>query len=80
MCIMLRRSADAVRFLLAVPGIDVNVTDHRITTPLHWAAVCNRPEVQRHTGNIFLSVVDLAALGVPDAAAARGAADGARWQ
>ena len=39
-------TADVARFLLAVPGIDVNATDHRLTTPLHWAAVCNRPEAR----------------------------------
>lgn len=25
-------------------GIDVSATDQRLTTPLHWAAVCNRVE------------------------------------
>lgn len=38
-------SVDSVRFLLAAPGVDVNATDQRLTAPLHWAAVCNRPEV-----------------------------------
>ena len=65
---------DAARFLLAVPGIDVNATDHRLTTPLHWAAVCNRPEActccRRHARPCQADV--------PDAAAERGAADGAR--
>eukprot|EP00911_Craspedida_sp_UC1_P000364 UC1_evm3s279 len=34
-----------IQALLASPGIDVNCTDTRHTTPLHWAAVCNRPDV-----------------------------------
>lgn len=34
-----------VSMLLAIPGIDVNCADQRLTTPLHWAAVCNRPDV-----------------------------------
>lgn len=36
---------ETVLFLLGVPGVDVNVTDARGTTPLHWAAVCNRPDM-----------------------------------
>lgn len=38
---------ESVRMLLSVPGIEVNTTDHRLTTALHWAAVCNKPEVCR---------------------------------
>ena len=30
---------EAVLMLLAAPGVDVNCTDARMTTPLHWAAV-----------------------------------------
>ena len=32
--------------LLQVPGVDVNATDQRLTTPLHWAAVGNRPQAR----------------------------------
>ena len=31
---------DIVMPLLACPNTNVNALDHRMTTPLHWAAVC----------------------------------------
>eukprot|EP00042_Codosiga_hollandica_P052750 m.675950 g.675950 ORF g.675950 m.675950 type:complete len:1695 (+) comp58555_c0_seq10:87-5171(+) len=33
--------------LLEVPNLDVNCTDLRLTTPLHWAAVHNRLEIAK---------------------------------
>jgi ankyrin repeat protein len=35
--------AAAVAALLACPAIEVDATDARGTTPLHWAVVCNQP-------------------------------------
>ena len=40
-------SMEAVNILLSIPGINVACADTRGTTPLHWASVCNRPEVCR---------------------------------
>ena len=36
-----------VQQLLACPAIDVSATDARLASPLHWAAVSNRPDVCR---------------------------------
>lgn len=36
-----------VFYLLSHSGLDVNVSDHRLTTPLHWAVVCNRHDITR---------------------------------
>lgn len=36
---------DMVNALLGSLACDVNCTDVRMTTPLHWAAVCNRPDI-----------------------------------
>lgn len=38
-------STDSVMMLLRVPGVNVAMADCRLTTPLHWASVCNRPDV-----------------------------------
>ncbi|XP_062517436.1 uncharacterized protein LOC134192702 [Corticium candelabrum] len=40
-------SLELVALLLSSPSCDSNSTDHRMTTPLHWAAVCNRPDVAK---------------------------------
>eukprot|EP00047_Mylnosiga_fluctuans_P022700 m.124605 g.124605 ORF g.124605 m.124605 type:complete len:1235 (-) comp9354_c0_seq1:147-3851(-) len=36
---------EIVTALLGSLSCDVNCTDARMTTPLHWAAVCNRPDI-----------------------------------
>lgn len=38
-------SIEIVMALLGSLVCDVNCTDGRMTTPLHWAAVCNRPDI-----------------------------------
>eukprot|EP00730_Choanoeca_flexa_P002486 TRINITY_DN11067_c0_g1_i3.p1 TRINITY_DN11067_c0_g1~~TRINITY_DN11067_c0_g1_i3.p1 ORF type:complete len:1163 (+),score=245.02 TRINITY_DN11067_c0_g1_i3:231-3719(+) len=37
--------AGIVDDLLGCHCVDVNCVDSRMTTPLHWAAVCNRPDI-----------------------------------
>lgn len=36
---------DTILVLLGTAGVNVAHADCRLTTPLHWAAVCNRPDV-----------------------------------
>jgi len=38
-------AVECVQLLLGHPQIDVNCTDSSMRTPLHWAAVCNRPNI-----------------------------------
>ncbi|XP_065839582.1 uncharacterized protein [Oscarella lobularis] len=40
-------SLEMVTLLLSSSFCDVNSTDMRMTAPLHWASVCNRPDVAR---------------------------------
>ena len=38
-------SQDMLQHLLSCKDCDVNASDARKTTPLHWAAVSNRPDI-----------------------------------